>query len=194
MTSTQASVIANATGQLQVARMGLKDFSGNDPARRIAGFRNAVVFGRAVTNVLEHLRSKVPDFDAWYKPRSAALRSDHGFSTLYALRSQILKEGSGDPSVSIHIQSLNTADLRPLMQNPPAGAESFFIGDQTGGSGWTILNPDGESEKYYVTLPSTVQISSSHHIGEEVAVDLLTRYLEAMATLITDAKSHFGIQ
>ena len=194
MTSIASSIIANATSQLRVAQIGLKDFSGSDPQRRIAGFRNAVVFGRAVTNVLEHLRSKVQDFDAWYRPRSAELGADEGFSTLYALRSEILKEGTGNPAVSIHIENLNTSDLKPLMDNPPEGAEGFFIGDETGGSGWMIRNPDGEPEKFYVALPSSVMITASHHIGGEVAVDLLARYLNRMGDLIAEAKTHFDIR
>lgn len=173
--------------------MGLADFLGHDPNRRLPGFRNAVVFGRSVTNVLEHLRGKVDNFDAWYKARSAALGADPGFARLYKMRSEILKEGTGNPSMSMYIEHLNTADLEPLMRNPPPGAKNFFVGDQSGGSGWEVDVGEGEVERYYVALPPEVRLITSYSLGDEEAGDLLTRYLAALDQMIREAKTHFGI-
>ena len=158
----------------------------------MAGFRNAVVFGRAVTNVVEHLRGKVEDFDKWYKPRSTGLGQDEGFATLYKLRSQILKEGTGDPGVSVHIKSLDSGGIALLMRNPPTGALGFFIGDSTGGSGWEVAVGDGETEKFYVTLPSSIDVSVAYQVGDENAGELLTRYLDAMGSLIAEAGAKWG--
>ena len=193
MSTDLQAIHANAVESLRSARMGLADFLARDPRRRITGFRNAVVFGRAVTNILEHLRGKVENFDEWYKPRSSALGSDPGFARLYKMRSEILKEGTGAPSQSIYIEHLNTADLQPLMQNPPRGAKGFFIGDQAGGSGWEVDLGDGETEKYYVALPPSVRMTTSFSLGDEDAGALLTRYLDALGDLLKDAKDHFGI-
>lgn len=192
MAETPEQVLANAAGTLKTAQIGLKDFMGSDPSRRLSGFRNAVVFGRAVTNVLEHLRGKVPDFDEWYKPRSAALAKDEGFARLYKLRSQILKEGTGQPSVGMHVARLDTARLAPLMSNPPPNARAFFIGDQVGGSGWEVVLADGEVEKYYVALPPGIDVSFSHHLGDENAEELLSRYLAAMGDLIAEGRLRFA--
>lgn len=191
MSETPESVINNANETLRTAKLGLKDFLGEDPSHRIAGFRNAVVFGRAVTNVLEHLRSKVDDFDDWYKPKSAALGEDANFARLYKLRSQILKEGAGGPSISMTINSLNTDDLAPLMSNPPAGAKGFFIGDQTGGSGWEVEVAEGVVEKYYIALPSAVSIEVRHELGGEDAGRLLTRYLASMEDIVREARMRY---
>ena len=194
MASTANAILRNASETLRIARSGFADFAGPDPARRDAGFRNAVVFGRAVTNVLEHLRGKVPNFDEWYKPKSLALKEDEGFRTLYQLRSQILKEGTGGPSMSIHIGHMDTADLAPLMRNPPPGAKGFFVGDMTGGSGWEVELPDGEKEKYYVSLPASIDMSVTHQIGDEDAKHLLSRYLNEMQSLIAEARAQFGTE
>ena len=194
MAGSAEEILSNAAETLSVARLGLADFLGPDPSRRLAGFKNAVVFGRAVTNVLEHLRGKVPAFDDWYKPRSAALGQDEGFAKLYKLRSQILKEGSGAPSVSSAIEHLNPGEFALLMKSPPPGARGFFIGDATGGSGWEVELGSGEVERYYVAVPPSVGFSFSHKLGNEDAGALLTRYLDAMRELIAEARKRFAGQ
>ena len=192
---TATQVLSQAEETLRTARRGYQDFIGSDPSRRMSGLRNAVVFGRAVTNVLENLRSRVEDFDGWYEPRSAALAKDAGFRRLYKLRSEILKRGTLQVSNSIHVIHLNTQDLAPLMANPPAGAQSFFIGDTAGGSGWEVKLANGEVEKFYLQLPPTVNVTHDFHLdtttGAQQVGGLLERYLEEMESMIRDAKAEF---
>ena len=110
-----------------MAALGLEDFQqGTTPARRLAGIRNAVVWGRAVTNVLEHIRTFERDaFNAWYAPRSAALQARPDFKYLYELRSQILKEGLPlGTAGSAYIGHLNTADLAQMAK--PANARGLL--------------------------------------------------------------------
>jgi len=38
----------------------------------------------------------------------------------------------------------------------PPGATSFFIGDELGGTGWEVSQPDGSTEKYYIDLPEEI--------------------------------------
>lgn len=149
-------VLENIRQTLDAARFGYDDLMGEDPRRRHIGLRNFVVFGRAVTNVIQTLRSVDPDFDAWYAPIQADLRADPIARYFYQLRSEILKEGSTNIGIAIEINRFNLADLQPLMKNPPPGAQSFFVGDQRGGSGWQIVNADGSTEAYYVALPDNI--------------------------------------
>jgi hypothetical protein len=192
---TVTQVLGQAEETLQTARRGYQDFIGTDPSRRMSGLRNAVVFGRAVTNVLENLRNRVEDFDSWYKPRSAALANDAGFRRLYQLRSEILKQGTLQVNNSLHIEYLNTNDLAPLMANPPAGAKSFFIGDSAGGSGWEIELANGDVEKFYVELPPAIKATHDFHLdtpdGKQQVGGLLQRYIGEMESMIRDAKTEF---
>ena len=89
------------------------------PTGALLGMRNAVVFGRAVTNVLENLRGKVENFDAWYKPHSARLGQDESFRRLYKMRSKILKEGETNVGTSMHVKSFNTDDMHRFGPRPP---------------------------------------------------------------------------
>jgi hypothetical protein len=60
------------------------------------GLRNLIVFGRAVTNILQNLRSVVgaKTFDEWYMPLQEEMRDDELLKYFYELRTEILKEGS----------------------------------------------------------------------------------------------------
>jgi hypothetical protein len=190
-----AVIFERARECLRDAGLGLKDLLGQDPQRRLSGLRNAVVFGRAVTNVLENLRGKVDDFDAWYKPHSSRLGEDQSFRRIYKMRSEILKEGATNVGRSIHINSFDTDDMQRFGQ-PPPGASGFFMGDERGGSGWLIPLPDGTEEKYYVALPPDIGTTSFvMDIGDRTGVPVggvLARYLNTLKTLIDEAESTFG--
>lgn len=190
-----AQILDQARETLKTAQRGYADFVGNDPERRLSGLRNAIVFGRAVTNVIENLRGKVPDFDGWYKPQSAKLAENLQFRRLYQLRSEILKQGIIAANHSFTVNYLNTDDLAPIMSNPPAGARDFFMGDSAGGSGWDVELPDGEIVQYYVNLPGSIEVSHAHTIrvaGEDLpAGPLIDSYLQQMSSLIAEARMKF---
>lgn len=154
--STKPSVeaILRATDEtLQSAEWGLADLLGQDPRRRMSGLRNLVVFGRAVTNALQNLRTAVgPDrFDAWYSARQEEMRTDELMRYFYVLRSQILKEGSvGEVRMSLSMSATGTELMTVMQQKPPPGAKGFFIGDHLGGSGWHVELPDGTTTTYFL--------------------------------------------
>jgi hypothetical protein len=91
MTRSRSNVLQSARDILRTAELGLRDLQSGPADRRLAGLRNAVVFGRAVTNVLENLRSRCAKFGSWYKVQSEALATDVDMKFLYKLRSEILK-------------------------------------------------------------------------------------------------------
>lgn len=201
--SSVTSVLDEARATLDAAMVGLDDFiHGATPARRVAGLRNAVVWGRAVTNVLQNVRTfERQRFDSWYEPRQAALRDNADFKYLYELRSQLLKEGVlGGISSSMHIEHFNTNQLAELQ--PPPGARGFFIGDRLGGSGWEVALGDGAIETYYVDLPTTWKIKTAAHFADVTTelglapptkqIDrLLAEYLQHLSTLVSDAEAEF---
>src|SRR4029077_19190997 len=145
-----SDVIRAAEERLQTARFGVEDMA--RPKRMQSGLYNAVVFGRMVTFALQNLRSVAPEFDQWYAPKQEDMRSDPLMKYFNDLRSNIEKKVDRHTASQLKMRSFSTADIQRFQPAPP-GANSFFIGDSNGGSGWCIERPDGTVEKYYVDLP-----------------------------------------
>jgi hypothetical protein len=152
MSSNAVDVLARTRETLRTAELAAADLEHVEAMRRVPAMRNVIVWGRAVTNVLQGLRGKVDGFDDWYEPWRAEMASDPLLRFLYRQRSEILKTGT-DPSLSniTHVASFSTEDLPQAPQN----ARSFFIGDQHGGTGWEVELPDGSTERVYVSLPES---------------------------------------
>ena len=182
---------------------GLADLSSGDPNRRVAGLHNLVVFGRAVTNVLQNLRSTEPDFDAWYAPHRAEMEGDPLLKYLYTLRSEILKEGILPLAVSTHIRQLRFPEDLARLGPPPPNAKGFFIGDSIGGSGWEVELADGRTEKYYARLPADIGGATVHlpdapatHMGRPLKGNDVTTiggaYVAYLRKLVMDAEHRFA--
>jgi len=200
---TVPGILASAQQTLATARAGLEDLRGSRPDRRLPGLTNLVVFGRAVTNVLQNLRSLEPAFDEWYAPFVREMESDPLLCFLYKLRSEILKEGTIPTSVSTHIQRLRFPEDLAKLGPAPANAKSFFTGDQYGGSGWEVQVADGETAKYYVELPGDIGTISVHlagapkdHLGATLPDNRIetvgAAYVVYLDRLVRTATTRFG--
>jgi hypothetical protein len=172
------------------------------PERRLAGLRNLVVFGRAVTNSLQNLRSTESDFDIWYNKYEVEMKNDSLMKYFYNLRSQILKEGSLETSTWTYIRRLQFPEDLARFGSPPQNAKGFFIGDNLGGSGWEIQLPDGSIEKYYVELPPDIGSTTLYfpdapkrHLGQEIKdtsiPNLAKMYTDYLRQLVVAAKERF---
>jgi hypothetical protein len=64
--SDAKEIIKKSLETLEMAKFGMTHVRSSDPKQRMFGLRNVVVFGRAVTNVIQNLRSAVDNFDEWY--------------------------------------------------------------------------------------------------------------------------------
>lgn len=87
-------VMSRAGTMLQLVELGLADI--DDPAmeylRITRGLYNIAVFGRAVTNALQGLRTYDRQaFEEWYEPWLAEMRDDPLCRFFYALRTDLLK-------------------------------------------------------------------------------------------------------
>ncbi len=165
-----ATVIQKARQLLTTASFGIKDLRGSDPARRVGGVHNTIVFGRAVTNVIQTLRGVDEDlFNKWYEPYVAEMQHDEMLRWLKKLRNEILKEGAPDATSTLRIQgfALDPARFQELMQNPPPGATSFVYLDALGGTGWKVEVGDGSTEMYYIDVPPSVM--DIRHASVELA-------------------------
>jgi hypothetical protein len=197
---TTSEVISRLEDTLYTAQLGLHHVKGADPRARTAGLRNVIVFGRAVTNVLQNLRPIQLGFDKWYQAKVVEMGNDPLMQFFYKLRSEILKEGS------LHLTSSVTLNGNPMeifrhFKAPPR-AKGFFIGDTIGGSGWEIDTGNGTTEKYYVQLPEAMpglRIELQVHLADapeefrRLPIEqLCERYLDYLTQLVSEAKDKFG--
>ncbi len=185
---------------LDSARLGLEGLKSPDPRRRMAGLRNVIVWGRAVTSVLQTLRGTGKHFDDWYAPYVAEMRADPAMRAMYELRSRVLKEGD----LPVHSSMTFTGNPGEIMRRvgpPPPGAKGFFIGDRIGGSGWEVALADGTTEKFYVEIPpiAGVSIEMKVHLSDapdevkNMAIEqLCERYLTYLEGVVDDARRRFG--
>jgi hypothetical protein len=190
--------LQKARALLETTQRGLQMVSGPDPTARPMGIHNVAVFGRSVTIALQNLRTVVgEDFDRWYEPHVEVMKANPLFEYFKKLRNEILKEGPPPITNSATIKNFDSAKMARLTANPPPGATGFFIGDTLGGSGWVIEMPDGSKEKFYVTLPNDIEVTTALHlVGQpDPAVpihELCREYVGGLSTMVEDAESHFG--
>ena len=200
--SRTTDILRRAEQTLRTAEYGLEDLVKGPTDKKLAGLRNLVVFGRAVTNVLQNLRSTEPGFDEWYTKYQEELKSDPLMKYIYELRSRILKEGLLEVSTEVHIRRLVFPQDLQRFGRPPPNARGFFIGDNLGGSGWEVQLPDGSIEKYYVELPSDIGSVSLHfpkppksHQGKGIrdsSIETLSRmYIDYLRQMVESAKKKF---
>jgi hypothetical protein len=202
--TTSSEILARVKDTLATAKYGLRDAMGSAADRRLGGLRNLVVFGRAVTNVLQGLRSTEPTFDAWYARFVKEMEGDPLLKYFYRIRSEILKKGVLGTGSSAYIKSFSYPEDLYRLGPPPPGAKGFFMGDQAGGSGWEIVGPDGQIEKLYVDIPGdiaqfTVLLPDAPlmHLGRDLAdrriETLASAYFEYLDQLVGSAERAFGM-
>jgi len=196
-TST-VDILRRAEETLKTAGQGLDDLINGPQERKLSGFRNLIVFGRAVTNILQSLRSTEPSFDNWYGKYKEEMENDPLMRYFYDLRSKILKEGLTETGIGVYIKKFEyPADLARFGP-PPPNAKGLFIGDNLGGSGWEVELQDGSIEKYYVELPSDIGTADIHfvappriHLGKKItdtSVENLSKlYIDYLRRLVLSA-------
>lgn len=198
MSDEVRTILEGADDMLATAKLGLDDLRGSDPARRRAGFRNAVVFGRTVTFALQNLRGKVDGFDDWYSTKETALRADPTFKKIAEIRNQIEKQAKTPLRSAIRFSNAAGEDLQKAFGKPPPGTTGDrFIGDSEGGSGWIVRGPDGKEEKFYVAMPSALVQHFFNLPGDqpfskgEDAAAALDRYLKELSAIVAEAQNKF---
>jgi hypothetical protein len=195
------AIIQKAEDTYQTARFGYDDLASANRNRRFSGLRNLIVFGRSVTFVLQNLKSPVGEskFSAWYEPLQEEMKSDVLMKYFVTLRNEILKQGKLPVSISV-TANFSSSDISKL-GTPPPGAKGFFIGDQTGGSGWVVELSDGAEERYYVNIPESMAKIQQHfselpvpdddELKKKTIEDLCKYYLDKLEALIDGAKKEF---
>lgn len=193
------AILQRASETLATAKHGYDDLVALDRTRRFTGLRNLIVFGRSLTWVLQNLKSHAPDFDAWYKLEQAQMAADPLMRYFVDARNNLEKQGRLIVETTMVVHNLSSDDIKRLPR--PAGAESFFMGDHLGGSGWEVTLPDGRVEKYYIQLPAAWG-ESKQIFGDFPAAkapelaglpieELCARYLKKLDELLARARAKF---
>lgn len=194
------SIIKNAEDMLITAKYGLDLLKTENPYYLPTGIRNVLTFGRAITKVLQRLRSHESEFSAWYKPYRDEMENDPLLKYLYRIRNDVLKEGMMPVTSKTHISFLNLDWVNQLPK--PPNTKGFFIGDNLGGSGFEVELPDGSTEKLYIKLPWDTVITSAHfknlpnsHLGKSIngisIKEICELYLQYLEKIIKGAKRKF---
>jgi hypothetical protein len=145
----------------------------------------------------------VPDFDQWYRQKEETMKADPVMKYFSNLRTEIEHKARTPTSQSAHINRFTPDDLKRFPK--PPNATGFFIGDSSGGSGWTVTKSDGSTERYYVDLPSDIGQSQmmlppdapSRMPGEVPgkgdlsAQDLVAVYLGKVEEIVREARQRF---
>jgi cyclopropane fatty-acyl-phospholipid synthase-like methyltransferase len=92
-----------AVETLKTAKLGYDVLTKQSPELRLCGLRNLVVFGRAVTFVLQNLRNTEPEFDEWYSEFAQEMKSDPLLTYFKELRNILEKEGDLKLSTRVHL-------------------------------------------------------------------------------------------
>ncbi len=179
-------ILNEANERLKIAKCGLDMILASQGEGRI-GVRNVAVFGRMVTFATNNLRSVVSDFEQWDIEAKQRYFDNDECRYMTKLRNVIEKEARTPVSTSTHIRSFNTDDINKFPR--PPGATSFFIGDQNGGTGWTIVDADKNQTPYYVALPpeiGRVWFTLPENEGKNVE-DVASKYVECLDGYLAEA-------
>ncbi|WP_122771480.1 hypothetical protein [Pseudomonas viridiflava] len=187
---------------LSTAHFGLNILKSGPPEQKSAGLRNVLVFGRSVTFVIQNLKTIVGNdvFDTWYRPHQDTMKANPLMRYFVDARNNLEKQGRLDVGQSITVKSFDS-DIFSKLEKPPFSSTGFFIGDQTGGSGWLLDVGTGEPIKYYVLIPSPlVEAKQMFHsmpdgVPEDLkqlsTAELCEIYLAALGEIVESAKKEF---
>jgi hypothetical protein len=105
-------VLTRAMTMLRLVRQGLRDMEETEYDRVLLGFFAVVIFGRAVTNALQNLRTfDRTAFDDWYGPWQLQMKEDPLLLWFYRLRTELLKDF--DPAIGVVVSAAGSKAPAP---------------------------------------------------------------------------------
>jgi hypothetical protein len=165
------------------------------------GLRNVMTFGRSVTFVIQNVRGKDPRFEDWYLKHQDKMNADPVLKFFRDARNNLEKQGRLELGIMAKIRHLGPNEMSALERARPPGAESFFIGDSLGGTGWITKLPDGSELSFYVELPASVGEVEQHFTGDlankflgetkQNTYELAEYFLRELSKIVDDASDFF---
>lgn len=157
--------------------------------RRISGFNNLVVWGRAVTNILQRLRGLDRErFDTWYEPFRVEMEADPLMRWFYEMRSVALKVGEGP-----ELEATSSSDSDAVLEaNPPPGTDSV----RSGGELFVRLS-DGTLVPARIAhsrlmFPDAPDRHLGSFIGKRPAMELGRMYWTYLDNLVNRARDEYA--
>lgn len=189
--------IQRAERMLNGAYLGLKQFERGTGEEKYLGLYNAVSFGRNLTFALQKATSEDADFEEWYAERVEVLKEDPVCRYMKELRNEMEKEGASGVANYASFSGSPTE----LQRQVPNWADSIFVGDEWGGTGFSVETEDGEEVKFYMEFDNVNAESGlffpelekdEYRYNEPTdAEDELKYYLKILAELVRDGKVEF---
>lgn len=202
--ATVEQILQSTEDTLVTAKYGYQDLLSRNRSKKLAGFRNLVVFGRSVTFMLQGLKEAVGSerFDNWYAPQQAQMKSDLVLKYFTKLRDDLEKQGKLPTSSSIQLRRI-PPDVMKKYHKPP-GTVGIFVIDQIGGSDFEVELPTGEKQKYYVEFPSDIASVRRHFkaisppddeiLKAKTIEELSSYFISKLDTLLNEARCEFSEQ
>jgi hypothetical protein len=196
---TTTTTINSLESTLKMAKDGLDDIFKGKKERVHVGLLNLTVWGRAVTNVLQNLRSTEKEFDDWYMPYQKEMMNDELMKYFYKRRSEHLKQGNQGIITSLSNINFDSSEVFKKYP-PPKNNKGFFIGR---GMGWKVELADGSIENIYVEAPkewATINLDLINppktHLNQEVTdisiENLSSLYYSYLKNLVQEATKKFS--
>lgn len=190
---SNAELVESAEDLFRLADQGLQWMEAEAKDKRLAGLRNALVFGRACMLGLSALRRRHPGFDDWYEQNWAGMRDDPAMKSLETVRQIVMRE----TRVAEVVTDLMVRSAGRGFGAPPKGARAFFAGDRLEGTGWEIVMPDGGVEKYYVVLSDAIRPQGfgfrDEGTPEETCLEpIVAKYVAHLREMLRSAREHFA--
>lgn len=190
---SNAELVESAEDMFRLAEQGLQWMEADAKDKRLAGLRNALVFGRACMLGLSALRRRHPGFDDWYEQNWAGMRDDPAMKRLETVRQLVMREVKpGEIVTDLMVRSAGRG-----FGAPPKGARAFFTGDRLGGTGWEIVMPGGSVEKYYVAVSDSIRPEDfgfrDEGTPEEACLEpIVTKYVAHLREMLRSAREYFA--
>lgn len=202
-------VLAATSQTLAFAQIAHSDLvQSEERIRQVKGLMDVLVYGRAVTNVLAHIKTFDPKgWEEWYAPREIEMRTDPLLKYFYERRTIALKDGT------IAVYETNRLETEP--DYPPMGFTSLGSTEETlpGASlapqyfyKSSVIKthyPTGGTRYTYVPLPTKqsgrllmLANPPTEHLGAPLvdlsAQMLANHYIHYLGDLVRDAIARFS--
>jgi hypothetical protein len=126
-------------------------------AKRMA-LGNCLVWGRAITNVIQNARSVWSGFEEWYARHAQVLKDDQRFRAFYQMRTEVLKRGHTAARAAALVWDEKNELFDALLPIPEGAVSAVLFDPETRFFGWIVRRDDAKEERVERKLPESVKI------------------------------------
>lgn len=154
------SIVAYVHEALDKAWKGVERIDAGDVLQQSDGVKDAVVWGRTATFILQQLSSRVERWSEWWEPQVLRMRSDPLLKYFNRLRSVILKTGETQIGFKLLYQPGEQIVKEVLLSSPMPHKDAQLAVNAAIGFCW-IYEQNGERKT--VPVPSPTCVGATRH-------------------------------